>query len=152
MRNIFEPHFNSELTMRFALILVFVLGCNNSPKVTWTDEEKSNMTHYYRAKDYHTQGALIVNRPGSNTFTDAEGKAIKRARELALQEAQLVRDDVLAKAHPDLPHHWREEFQKGLELESQGGSIRGQVLIDKFIDWANATKGEIRIPKGVKER
>ncbi|MBN8627805.1 MAG: hypothetical protein J0M17_20185 [Planctomycetes bacterium] len=106
------------------------------------------MKHYYRAKHHNTEAAKVINKPGL-LISREDGLYIREQQRLAISEAKLVKDEVLAKAHPDLPKHWREEFQRGLELEVDGGSITGQLLIGTFVDWANRERSNFRVPKGI---
>ena len=72
----------------------------------------------------------------------------------ALTEATLVQDNVLAKAHPELPETFRNLYQKSLELsieafenKDNAASLQSSSLHDQWVDWYNAHIREIRIPR-----
>ena len=74
----------------------------------------------------------------------------------ALNYARSVEDDVLDQIHPEIRTRWRSELERGIELrlrnlESPTGDINAEIegssLLDRFGDWWDANKSEIRIPK-----
>ena len=100
--------------------------------------------------------------------TDAPQLNINEANEyqqLALEEARMVRDSLLDKAHPQLKDHFRSQYQKGLELilksyqvpsvtdlgapsESQIDlQAAGVKLLKQWAAWLNTHEREIRMPK-----
>ena len=63
---------------------------------------------------------------------------------------------MLDKIHRDLKSHWKEEFLEGLRLrllnlESELGDyqaeLKGDALLDKFVDWLKANKIRVPIPR-----
>jgi hypothetical protein len=72
----------------------------------------------------------------------------------ALEEAKLVRDDVLEKALAGLSKPFREKYQRSLELRIQGIEQRddeielaGSRLHNEWVVWINAHRAEVMIPK-----
>ena len=73
----------------------------------------------------------------------------------ALREAAIVTDEVLAKAHPELPKNYRLYFQKGMELRISSWAnsrpyeeIQGSALMDSWGDWYEQNQANIKIPRG----
>jgi len=72
----------------------------------------------------------------------------------ALSEANLVTDEVLEKANPDLPTEYRQYFQKGVELRisswekrNVGDEIKGSGLLDAWGEWYQQNRQNIKIPQ-----
>ena len=72
----------------------------------------------------------------------------------ALSESNLVRDDVLDKAHPELKNNYRVYFQKGIELRISAWTntkpydeIEGSALMDSWGDWFEKNRHNIKIPR-----
>jgi len=73
---------------------------------------------------------------------------------LALDEAKLVRDDVLEKAYPGMSKPFRDKFQRSLELQIRNlehgdaaAEIAGSFLHDEWVDWINVRRREIKISR-----
>ena len=150
--------------MRKILILLvlplLLLGCDK-PSPNWTNEEKANIEHFLKSGDASRKAVRISNVRVSNYGNSVlieippdEAKQIIELTNLALREAKLVSDDVLAKAHPQLPRKFRDLYQKSLELQVinfKTGDFEKEVeagkLHDLWVDWFNANKKQIKIPK-----
>ena len=72
----------------------------------------------------------------------------------ARQYAETVTDEVLDKVHSEIRAHWRSEFQEGIRLRlinlrhgDLEAEIKGSALLDRFGDWWNANKKDLRVPK-----
>ena len=130
-----------------------LLGCSKSNS-NWTDEEKANIEHFHKSGEASRKVVRISNSGSSGAITPNEAKQIIRLTNLALSEAKLVRDDVLAKAHPQLPQKFRALYQRSLELQVLNfkiGDFEKEVeagkLHDSWIDWINTNKGQVKIPR-----
>lgn len=148
-----------EVTMRkyFFVLLIFsslLIGCGNSGK-KWTNEEKDNIEHFLKSGEA-SRAAVRISNSGDpyKVVPKVEMDKINDLRYLALSEAKLVRDDVLAKAHPDLPKKFRNLYQKSLELRIENVKngnfkleLKGSKLHDSWVDWINANNKKIKIPK-----
>lgn len=144
----------SNLLATIAAIAGFAgaLSCGSAD--TWTAEEIANAEHMIASLQADRRAAEIENldEPGPENAKDAA--AALEYRERALREARQVRDEVLAKAHPELPAHFRDEHQRSLELfvEAHGSgddalerdALR---LRERFGSWYVANQREIRIPQ-----
>jgi len=128
------------------------LACGSSDG--WTAEEVANAEHMIASLEADRRAAEVENleEPGPEDVIEAD--VAVEYRERALREANWVRDDVLAKAHPDLPVHFRSEHQLSLELfieaQRNGDAAlkrEAQILRDRFGDWYVAHQREIRIPR-----
>ncbi|NHZ85937.1 MAG: hypothetical protein GWP19_08660 [Planctomycetia bacterium] len=96
---------------------VLLIGCGNSGS-KWTSEEKENIDHFLKSGEAARKAVHISNSGEPyKAVPKSEMKEINRLREIALKEALLVRDNVLEKAHPDLPKKFRNLYQKSLELK-----------------------------------
>lgn len=137
------------------ILPLLLLGCDNSSS-NWTEEEKTNIEHYFKSGDVSRKAIRILNT-GASGITIISADEVKeplKLTKLALREAKLVRDDVLAKAHPQLPQKFRELYQKSLELQvinfqtgDFGKEVEASKLHDSWVDWINANKKQIKIPK-----
>ena len=72
----------------------------------------------------------------------------------ALQYAEIVTDEVLDKVHPKIRGRWRGEMEEGIRLRlinfHEGdvqAEIKGSALLDRFGDWWNTNKPDIKISK-----
>jgi hypothetical protein len=119
----------------------------------WTEEEKTNLAHFkYVLKVFDNLAATA----------ESKEKISPRAKEIViryllhdgLREAALVRDDVLAKAHPGLSAAFREKLVRWLELTlesrkagkpSQGGTT----LAQDWSDWWRAHASDMQILKDI---
>jgi hypothetical protein len=139
--------------MILGVLCFFYAACSSQSQ--WTAEEKLNFQHFFNAQKADAAAVRLSNSgmPSSakspNTSTE-----ILQLMKKALGEANITRDDVLAKAHPDLPGHFRRELQRGLELQIRSlelgdasAEIEGSTLHYKWIYWINSHNSEIKVPK-----
>jgi hypothetical protein len=135
-----------------------VYAFSQGSKPDWSDYERENIRHFNRLSDAMKQSAKIVNfgdhgRPSVIPTEDAQ--AIVSLHAFALKEAQLVDANVLAKAHPELPEHFQKQLLPFLQTMNRvhdgTASFNEQVashkLFDAWVDWFNANRSSIRIPK-----
>jgi len=142
-----------QRVMIFGALYVFFAACSNKPQ--WTPEERLNIEHFLNCEKADNVAARLANSGmGFSAMSSDEVAELLQLKKKALTEAQAVRDDVLAKAHPDLPQHFRLEYQRSLELQIRNlevgdvsAEIEGSNLHDKWVDWINSHNEEIRIPK-----
>lgn len=136
-------------------------SCSGDPQ--WSAEELRNAQHFLTSLAAENAAAALVNRdpaPGQEFMLGAE--EILAFERTAFREAQSVSDAVLDKAHPLLREHFRGEYEKGLEAFIRSGELgmasgpsaevlrlqlEGNALLDKWGDWLNSHRTEIRIPK-----
>jgi hypothetical protein len=135
-----------------------VYAWSSDSKPDWTDEERENITHFERMSNAMQQCGRIVNSgPSGNVpvMPPGDARAIASLHALALKEANLVDPAVLAKAHPDLPAHFQGELLPFLQtmdrVHSGRSSLADQLearrLFDEWVDWFNANRTDIKIPK-----
>lgn len=134
-----------------AAIAVFA-GCE--PGHDWTPEQIGNAEHLFLALDADRRATEIDNLEAPGVQAGMQNEAVLEHRRRALRQARSVRDDVLAKAHPDLPLHFRGEFQRSMELfleaasedavAPQNEAIR---LRRRFGDWWVRHQTEIDVPR-----
>ncbi len=136
---------------------IFIVAC--SPSRSWTDEEVENAQHLSASQEAAGQSTRILNAGGPGPVSPEDTEKIIEFSRTALSHAQQVRDDVLAKAHPQLLRHFREEYQRSLELslevedwptslaEDTVKAIQSGILHDRWVDWWNANMDDIRIPR-----
>jgi len=142
-----------KLVLALLILPCLLLGCGKS-NLNWTDEEKANIEHFHKSGEASRKAVRIINSGSSGAISSNETKQIIRLTNLALSEAKLVRDDVLAKAHPQLPKKYRTLYQRSLELQVINfkiGNFKKEVeagkLHDSWVDWININKGQVKIPR-----
>lgn len=135
-----------------ATLCLCVVGCGKRQK--WSAEERANIEHYRHSNEANNDAVRILNAGSAfSRVTPAEQARISDLQKTALAEAKEVRDDVLAKVHPDLPRHYRSEYQKSLELDIESWesgqlqeTVEATTLHDKWVDWHNANKEGFHFP------
>lgn len=148
-----------------SILLISLILQSCSSETSWTEEEMKNIEHFYRSQEADLAAVDIDNRIGFSISSEAGSFNFRKAREsdiesyfqilkykeIALQEAELVKDSVLDKAHPELREHFRKEYQRGLELQLTKNDVTaglmGSALHNQWVDWVNTHKHEIKIPK-----
>lgn len=136
-----------------AALLALLLAC--APEHGWSPEEIGNAEHIFEALTDDRRAAEIDNLEEEAGIGDSDkAEAALEHRERALRQARAVRDEVLAKAHPDLPQHFRQEFQRSMELFVRAASERESELEFeairlrvKFGSWYRRHAREIRVPR-----
>ena len=105
-------------------------------------------------KEHMAATRISNSKPGFTVLASDEAAQMYAHLGEALRYAESVPEEVLRKAHPDLSEHWRDEYQRGLSLRIANyqrpnlkSEIEGSAPLDRFADWWNANKGQIRIPK-----
>ena len=133
-------------------LILMSVACGGNP--TWTEEEIANSEHYHASAAAYQRTVRISNQGGPGVMSTAEVNQIRELLRTALQEARLVRDDVLEKALRGMSLPFRQKYQRGLELQlrnMEGGSataeVAGSALIDEWIDWINPRRSEARFPR-----
>ena len=126
----------------------------------WTKEEKDNAKHIVRSYEADLESIRLSNERTTPKFNDETKNEIIRLKTIALQEARLVTDDTLDKVHPQFREHFRNEYQRGIELRllnmndlsgNDKAESMGLELHSRWADWWNANKGQINIPKPSEE-
>lgn len=139
-----------------ALVIVLIsLAVQACSREDWTDEEKQNARYIFLAYEEEQSETRISNAGEAFSTVSASDFDMMRSHlRKAYDYALLVEDIVLDKAHPELRQHWKEENIEGLRLRlinfdrgDAAAEIEGQRLFDRFVDWWNAHRQEIRIPK-----
>jgi hypothetical protein len=136
------------------VVLLIALALPACSREEWTREEVQNAGYILLAFREEQEATRIGNGGGALTALSASDFEMMRSHlKKAYDYALLVEDGVLDKAHRELRQHWKEENVEGLRLclvnfdrGDATAEIEGQRLLDKFGDWWNAHKGEIRIP------
>ena len=145
---------------RVLLIVVVLLGvqtltaCSDEP--TFTEAEKTNARYITLAFREVQQAVRISNSgPAFSLVSKEDGDRITMHYQNALKYAEIVTDDVLDKVHPEIREHWRGEMEEGVRLRlinfqeknNPQAEIRGSELLDRFGDWWNANKRDLKVPK-----
>lgn len=153
IRNSASLHIYKVLALPF-LVALIIFSCTAEP--SWSPGEKVNADHFFKSLEADAYAIRILSslEAGVGSITDKDFKLIRMYRTTALEEARLVSDIVLDKAHSSLKKHWRDEYQRGLALflQSYGTSdyssqLESQILLDSFTDWFNSNNHKIKIPK-----
>lgn len=125
---------------------------------SWTNDDKKNFCHFYLSQEAGNYAESIVD--SGSTFSLIPKEEMKRVSEywqLALQEAQLVQDNVLDKVDAAMKQRYRNEYQRSFELKLDSMQTQNNLLMiqsselhNKFIYWINDTKSRLKIPKGTR--
>jgi hypothetical protein len=120
----------------------------------WTEEEIANAQHIFASHEANMQASQMRNSGGPGLVAPDEAAKWTELSRTALSHAQQVRDDVLAKAHPEMPSHFRLEYQRSLNLlldalasRDNAKSLQATMLHDRWVDWWNLNRREIRVPR-----
>jgi hypothetical protein len=130
----------------YSCIAINVIGCGGS---TFTSEEKKEIQRFKKSIQLWQEAKEVLyvankDKPvgtistiSESTLKDYVGRLSK-----ALQEAQMVSADLLAKIHPDLPLNYYSLYVECLKQQIRGFSnhapmsqLMGQMLEAKWIDW-----------------
>lgn len=167
------PYFNFQYANKHGFINWLLLGeiVPTAQAIVWpyfafserstpslTDREKTNLEHYHRSSDAVRQAQRIIDAGPPDQISQLEPEeaaAYVSLYKIALNEAKKVDLDVLAKIHPDLPQHYRDEYVPAVELLhrslTSGGNFNDQIdshrLWDDWVEWFNANRSDIRMPK-----
>lgn len=129
---------------------------NRASIPTWSDEEKQNAMHFHLSTDAADAAVKLSNLgPAYSVISQSELAETNRLMKIALQEAKVVRNEVLDKAFPGLSRLFREKYQRSLELKIRtfedkyniAGEFESGRLYNEWIDWINEHGSEIRFPK-----
>lgn len=143
---------------RALLIVVLVLvaqtlaACSDEP--SFTEAEKTNARYVVLAFKEVQQAVRISNsKPGFSIISTEDWGQMTMHYQNALKYAETVTDEVLNKIHPEIRAHWRGEMEEGIRLrlinyqeDNTQAEIKGSELLDRFGDWWNANKPDIKIP------
>jgi hypothetical protein len=86
------------------------------------------------------------------SIAHSDYKKLEHHHNEALRHARNVSDAVLDKLHPELKQHYRNEFQKGVELMRSGmineqswaqDQMKGQLLLDQWKDWVQPRRPQL---------
>lgn len=133
-----------------ALMVVSVASCVQQ----WTQEEKENAEHFLKSLSLVIEDASYSNKKGPGIVSTQDFAKHISSLQRAFDEANLVRDDVLDKIHPELKNNYRMYFQKGAELIinawTNGKNYdekQGLALMDSWGDWYEKNRSNIKIPR-----
>jgi hypothetical protein len=88
----------------------------------WTAEEKRNIAHYFRALRRSNNALAILREHRADLRVIHVNEAIVEFR-AGLDEGKAVNEEVLAKAHPDLPATFEKFFIRPIQLRVAGLSL-----------------------------
>lgn len=165
---IFVPYFNWQYAQEHGFVSWLVLGevvptlqatiwpyyvvkhYTKPAAPTWTQSEKENIQHMSASVRSALAAADITKTKPVGTLSNEDIASILQLDKTAVREAQQVLDSVLDKMHPDFRQHFRNEYQKSLEIriqsiEQHDGNLenQGRALAGQWSDWLNAHRDEI---------
>lgn len=136
------------------LFVILLTRTASSQTPEWTAADLDNIQHLFASFRADTEATRLDRSAGPGLVTPGEEAAWLELIREAHGEALQLRDDVLRRAHPDLPWHLRNEYQRSLELlleaAEEGDNAKSAlsgVLHDRWVDWWNAARANIRIPR-----
>ena len=135
-------------------LLSVVVACGDRVS-SWTPEDKENIGHFFASQKADLAAVRLSNSGAPfSMMSEAERDEIVRLKRLALSEAKLLKDELLAKANGNLPQQFRALYQQSLELQLRNlevgdidAELKGSALHDQWVEWFNANKRAIKIPK-----
>lgn len=135
-------------------LLVLAILFSSCGKPDFTDEEGRQARLFLEVQKADLQAIQIQNSGQAFGKIKKEGYLeMLRLRKKALDMARQIPDQVLVKIHKDLPVEF-SKYKKSLSLQIanlEEGDIRAEIvgcaLHDKWVDWFNANKSDLRIPK-----
>ena len=137
------------LRLSLALLCLWITGCAED-RQKWSIEERANWEHYRESRNANQAAKRILNtgKPFSRVTAEEQAKYVE-LQTTALAEAKKVKDDVLAKVHPDLPFNYRSRYQKSLELStgSEPFGFEADSLYDNWVNWHNSNNDDFQFPK-----
>jgi hypothetical protein len=123
---------------------------------TWSQEEIKNAQYLLQALNMRSEATKIINQDHVDyIITDSEETTLTHYLHFSLELATKTQDDILDKIHPELKDHFRNEFQKGMELQLSclenetndvSTAIKASLLQNQWVDWYNSHKKKMRIP------
>ncbi len=149
-------------------VMSVVLLFRATPAKSWSQEDKQNAGHFVRSMRAFGEAVEFMDRhfDPRNPLRRADRSESLKLHGLlteALAEARVVRDEVLAKAHPDLPRVVKERYIPFLELfirmietprtdpGVEAMRARGVALMGQWQDWWTANVKQVRFPNDVPE-
>jgi hypothetical protein len=132
------------------LILISAVSCVQQ----WTPEEKGNAEHFVKSLSLILEAHSNPNKRIPGEIARQDFDKIVSLYQDAFKEADLVRDKVLDKIHPELKNNYRLYFQKGVELRISAWTngktydeIQGSALMDSWGDWFEKNRNNLKIPR-----
>jgi hypothetical protein len=133
------------------VLFMFMSACYHDTD-TWTDKDHVETLHYFDSLRDNKEASRIARQAGS-TFSPQQLKQVRALTASALDEARQVSDELLDKVHPELKKHYREEYQRALELALQNleyqdysAAQKSTVLFSNYSDWFVAHQSDIHFP------
>lgn len=132
--------------------ILMLVACGGTP--AWTEEEIANFEHFHASMAASQQAVRISNQGGPGVMSAAEVNQRRESLRTALQEARLVKDDVMEKGLQGMSLPFRQKYQRGLELQlrsmelgSAMAAVEGSDLTNEWINWINLRSSEARFPR-----
>lgn len=121
----------------------------------WKPADKENIQHFFASQRANLEAIRLSDSDAPYSIMSREEQnEFVRLNRVALSEARMLRDEVLAIAHRDLPKQFRTLYQQSLELRlrnlevsDMAAEIESHALHDQWVEWFNANRSAIRIPK-----
>jgi hypothetical protein len=123
----------------------------------WTKEEKENLEHLIRSQSASAKaGVLMEGIAREEDMTPTDRARILALLQESLDESMLVRDEVLAKIHPDYPkmlrEKWAEVVRRGIRLLKQDRpdpeeALQIRRLSEEWRSWLESHEGGFKFPK-----
>ncbi|MGD8378791.1 MAG: hypothetical protein PVJ40_06000 [Gammaproteobacteria bacterium] len=105
---------SSTLTVAFLLAFTVLLTACVSG-IDWSPSDKSNARYIGRSLAEARRAAALANAlPADFDPGDPKAGEVRNWLNRAYATATLVRDDILAKAHPELPQRFRNQYEPSL--------------------------------------
>ncbi|MDG2243138.1 MAG: hypothetical protein P8L66_06550 [Rhodospirillaceae bacterium] len=118
----------------------------------WTREDAANAQHY-RVAMLEVREAIFYANDKGGLINPNDVQYLLDRYSIAVQEAELVRDDVLSKLHSKLPDAWHDLFVPSTQiyvraLRDQDRDLARQagLLQDDWVRWLRLNGHQIKVP------
>ncbi|MBB5022318.1 hypothetical protein [Desulfurispira natronophila] len=121
----------------------------------WSDEEVQNIQNLMYSLEATAQAQRIVSSGlDAGYLSDTEARRLLDLQREALRYARKLDDRVLAKSHRELPEHFRQKYQRGLELfkEDIKQQLPGSVTVnepqqmEEWRQWISTYRQRVQVP------
>ncbi len=119
----------------------------------WEPADAANAQHYHQAMLEVREAIAYANNKGG-IIDPSDAIYLVGRYEEAARQASLVRDDVLAKLHSDLPEAWHDLFVPSTQiyiraLTSQDRQLARQAsqLQDDWVRWLRLNGHQVEVPR-----
>ena len=135
------------------LLLIIFYSCDDG-KPKFSEIENKQAHYFIEALNYDNESIKISN--SGTAYSKIPSEEINKMlvlKKQALELAKKIPENVLVKMHKELPENY-EVYKRGLKLRIKNleegdiqSEVEGSKLLEKWGEWFQQNKSEIKIPK-----